>query len=56
MVDDEKHAREGLRVALEDKYEVYVAADASQAMNILEAERIDLMLVDLMMPGRMGWG
>lgn len=56
IVDDEKHAREGLRAALEDKYEVYVAADAVQAMNILESERIDLMLADLRMPGEDGLG
>lgn len=54
IVDDEKNAREGLRAALEDKYEVYVAADASQAMNILESERIDMMLSDLKMPGEDG--
>jgi len=54
VVDDEKHAREGLRSALEDKYEVYVAADASQAMNVLESESIDLVLTDLKMAGENG--
>ncbi len=56
IVDDEKNAREGLRAALEDKYEVYVAADVGQALNVLESERIDLMLTDLRMPGEDGLG
>ncbi|HPA19329.1 MAG TPA: sigma-54 dependent transcriptional regulator [Verrucomicrobiae bacterium] len=54
IVDDEKNAWEGLRAALEDKYEVYVAADSAQALNILESERIDLMLTDMKMPGEEG--
>jgi DNA-binding NtrC family response regulator len=54
IVDDERNAREGLRSALEDKYEVFVAADAHQAMNVLETEPVDLMLTDLKMAGEDG--
>lgn len=49
IVDDEKHTREGLRRALENHFEVYLAADISSALNILEAESIDIVLTDLRM-------
>jgi two-component system response regulator AtoC len=47
IVDDEKHTRDGLRRALEDHFEVYVASDLKSAVNILEAQGIDLVLTDL---------
>jgi DNA-binding NtrC family response regulator len=47
IVDDEKHTREGLRAALEDKFDVYVAADIPSAINVLEHDTIDLMVTDL---------
>ena len=47
IVDDEKHTREGIRASLEESFEVYVAADIQGAMNVLEADRIDLLVTDL---------
>jgi DNA-binding NtrC family response regulator len=47
VVDDEKHTRDGLRRLLEDDYDVYVAADVSGAMDVLEREQIDILLTDL---------
>ena len=47
IVDDEKHTRDGLRRLLENDYDVYVAADITGAMNVLEREPIDLLLTDL---------
>ncbi|MGA3171582.1 MAG: sigma-54 dependent transcriptional regulator [Chthoniobacteraceae bacterium] len=47
IVDDERHTREGLRTALEDKFDVYVAADIPSAMNVLENDSIDLVVTDL---------
>src|SRR2546423_2963726 len=47
IVDDEKHTRDGLRRLLEDRYDVYVAADIAGAMDVLEREAIDLLLTDL---------
>ena len=38
IVDDEKPTREGLRAALEDHYEVWVAEDAKAAMSLLEED------------------
>lgn len=54
IVDDEKHTREGLRAALEDDYDIYLAASADEAFNVLEAERFDLVLTDLRMAGKSG--
>ena len=47
VVDDEKHTRDGLRLLLENDYDVYVAADIAGAMNVLEREQIDVLLTDL---------
>ena len=39
IVDDEKTTREGLRDALQDRYDVYLAEDAKSAMELLERDR-----------------
>ena len=54
IVDDEKPTREGLRAALEDHYEVYVAEDAASAMNLLESENFAVMLTDFRLPNEDG--
>ena len=54
IVDDEKPTREGLRAALEDQYDVYVAEDGQSAMNLLEAEHFDVMLTDFRLPNEDG--
>lgn len=54
IVDDEKHTREGLLQALEDDYDVYVARDADEAFNLMEAENFDIVLTDLKMTGKSG--
>ena len=51
IVDDEKHTRDGLRSLLGDKYDTYVAADAASALEVLERDRIDLLLTDLRLGG-----
>ncbi len=50
IVDDEKATREGLRAALEDRFDVYVAEDATAARQLLEKESFDVLLTDLRMP------
>ena len=47
IVDDEKHTRDGLRAALEEHYEVYVAGDAAGAMMTLDADPADVVITDL---------
>ena len=54
IVDDEKSTRDGLRTALEDKFDVYVAADGAGARQILETESVDVLLTDLRMAGEDG--
>ncbi len=50
IVDDEKSTRDGLRLALEDRYDVFVADDAAAATELLERERFDVLLTDLRLP------
>lgn len=54
IVDDEKNTREGLGLALEDSYEVYMASGAEEAFNLMEAETFDVILTDLRMTGKSG--
>ncbi|MFO7725248.1 MAG: sigma-54 dependent transcriptional regulator [Oceanipulchritudo sp.] len=54
IVDDEKHTREGLMLALEDEYDVYLASDAEEAFRLMETERFDVILTDLRMTGKSG--
>ena len=50
IVDDEKTQREGLREALQDRYDVYLAQDAKAAMELLEKEQFDVLLTDFRLP------
>jgi DNA-binding NtrC family response regulator len=50
IVDDEKPTREGLRAALEERFDVYVAEDAAAAVHLLEQERFDVVLTDFRLP------
>ena len=54
IVDDEKSTREGLRAALEERFDVYLAEDAKAAMELLERESFDVMLTDFRMPNEDG--
>jgi DNA-binding NtrC family response regulator len=54
IVDDEKTTREGLRAALEDRFDVYIAEDAKTAIDLLEREGFDVMLTDFRMPNEDG--
>src|SRR5256712_8759981 len=54
IVDDEKPTRDGLRAALEDRYDVYVAEDAASAMELLERDHFDVLLTDFRLPNEDG--
>jgi DNA-binding NtrC family response regulator len=54
IVDDEKPTREGLRAALEERYDVYVAEDAVAATELLEKEHFDVLLTDFRLPSEDG--
>ncbi|HEY5909640.1 MAG TPA: sigma-54 dependent transcriptional regulator [Verrucomicrobiae bacterium] len=54
IVDDEKTQREGLRAALEDHYDVYLAEDVKSATELLEKEHFDVLLTDFRLPSEDG--
>ena len=54
IVDDEKPTRDGLRAALEDRYDTYVAEDATSATNLLEKDHFDVLLTDFRLPNEDG--
>ncbi|MES1167687.1 MAG: response regulator, partial [Oleiharenicola lentus] len=54
IVDDEKHTREGLQQALQEHYDVSVAANADEAFNLMDASAFEVIITDLRMPGKSG--
>ena len=54
IVDDERHTREGLEMALEDDYEVYLAENPDEAFRLLDEEKFDVVITDLKMAGKSG--
>jgi two-component system, NtrC family, response regulator AtoC len=54
IVDDEKSTRDGLRAALEGRFDVYVAEDAKAAMDLLEKDQFDVLLTDFRLPSEDG--
>lgn len=54
IVDDEKNTRDGLRNALEDQFEVYVASDIAGALSAIEGDPPDVMITDLRLGGEDG--
>ena len=54
VVDDEKSTREGLRAALEETYEVFVARDAEEAGRLMRDVPPDAVVTDLRMAGEDG--
>lgn len=51
VVDDELGPRESLKTIFSQKYDVELAESGKQAMNVLSKQRIDLVLLDVIMPG-----
>lgn len=54
IVDDEKHTREGLAMALVEDYEVTLAGDADEAFQAMDTQHFDVILTDLKMAGKSG--
>ena len=54
IVDDEKHTREGLQQALQEHYDVSVAANTDEAFNLMDAQAYEVIITDLRMPGKSG--
>ena len=54
IVDDERHTRDGLEMALEDKFEVFLAANPNEAFNVMNSEALEVILTDLKMGSESG--
>ncbi len=55
VVDDDAGIRENIADLLStENYEVVAAANADEAMRVLDSQPIDLLLTDFQMPGRNG--
>ena len=56
VVDDDKHTRQLLRAILENEhYTVSTAADGEKALDLMDSEHIDLVVLDIMMPHTDGY-
>jgi DNA-binding response OmpR family regulator len=56
IVDDDLHIRELIHVILsKEGLSTLVAADGKAALSLLETEKIDLIILDIMMPKMDGW-
>jgi len=56
VVDDDKNTRMFLRAVLENaKYTVSVAKNGIEALEVFDREHIDLVVLDIMMPGMDGY-
>jgi DNA-binding response OmpR family regulator len=50
VVDDDDGVRDALHVILDDDYAVLDAADGRTALSLIRARRVDLVLLDILMP------
>jgi DNA-binding response OmpR family regulator len=56
IVDDDEQIRESLgKVLRTEGYKVMLAADGQEGIGIFDTRRIDLVLLDLNLPGNGGW-
>lgn len=56
VVDDDIHIRELVKVFLkEEGYEIFEASDGIIALAMLETIKVDLTIIDIMMPNMDGW-
>jgi DNA-binding NtrC family response regulator len=53
-IDDEMSIRESYRMILGDTYRTYLAGDGATGLQILSEKHVDLVLLDLTMPGMSG--
>lgn len=50
VVDDDPDILDALAIWLEDRFDVVTAADGGEALDLVERQPFDLILLDLMMP------
>src|SRR5437899_1748451 len=54
VVDDDPGVRESFRLILEDHYDVLDVPDGPQALDIVRSAQVDLVLLDIRLPGMDG--
>jgi signal transduction histidine kinase len=54
VIDDELGPRESLRILFKDKYNVITAEDGDKGIEIVKNRKVDLIILDLRMPGKSG--
>ena len=54
IVDDESGVRESLKMILKPIWQVYTAIDGREALQSIQKDKIDLVALDLKMPGLSG--
>jgi two-component system, OmpR family, response regulator len=56
IVDDDSHIRELIRVILaQEGFSIIEADNGETALSILESDKIDMVILDIMMPNMDGW-
>jgi DNA-binding response OmpR family regulator len=56
IVDDDKNTRRLYQAVLENEgYQVFLAENGNAALDVMDQEHIDLVIVDIMMPGMDGY-
>ena len=56
IVDDDPHIRELIKVFLKrEGFDVHEASDGIQALSKLDMVKVDLAVIDIMMPKMDGW-
>ena len=54
VCDDEAVLRSLVRASLDDAYSIVEASDGDEALELAQSRRPDLIVIDMMMPGRTG--
>lgn len=54
IVEDEQSMRESYKLLLENRYNLYLASNAVEAFECVKKEALDLILLDIMLPGMNG--
>jgi len=55
VVDDDQSLRELLEMELQDDFDVVMAEDGDKALEAAKGQNFDLILLDVMMPGKDGY-
>ncbi|WP_174733236.1 response regulator transcription factor [Mesobacillus harenae] len=55
IVDDERNMRQLLKIHLSSYFHIKQAGSGKEALSCLEKEKVDLVILDIMMPDMNGW-